>query len=86
LFAKSVTENGTHVLFIPVAETLQKFPHIAETVKTLPKRNALFHLVETGGWFEGVKDYSSPEGHLWGEKAHDIVGRNLAKFILSLAN
>jgi hypothetical protein len=86
LFAESVTENGIHLVFVPVAETLQKFPHIAETVKTLPKKNALFHLVETASWFEGVEDYSSPEGHLWGEKAHDIVGRNLAKFILSLPN
>jgi hypothetical protein len=85
LFAKSVTDNEIHVIFVPVGETLQRFSHIAESVKTIAKNNAFFHVVETGNWFEGVKDYSSPEGHLWGEKGHHIVGRNLAKFIVDLA-
>jgi hypothetical protein len=85
LFVKSLTENETHVIFLPVGESLHRFPYIAEAVKNTAKTNAFFHLVETGEWFKGVEDYSSPEGHGWGERAHQIIGRNLAKFIVNLA-
>lgn len=85
LFAKSVTDNHIYLVFVPVGETLQRFPHIAEAVKTIAKNNTLFHLVETKNWFDGVKDYASPEGHSWGNKAHHIVGRHLAQIVIDLA-
>jgi len=85
LFVKSLTENETHVIFLPVGESLHRFPYIAEAVKKIAETNAFFKLVETGQWFKGVEDYSSPEGHAWGGKAHQIIGRNLAKFIIGLA-
>ena len=34
------------------------------------------------GWFNGVSDFSTPEGHIWGKKGHQIVGENLAHVIL----
>jgi hypothetical protein len=85
LFVQSLTENKTQVIFLPVGESLHRFPYIAKAVKKIAETNAFFKLVETGQWFKGVEDYSSPEGHAWGGKAHQIIGRNLAKFIIGLA-
>jgi hypothetical protein len=85
LFVKSLSENKTHVLFVPVGQSLQRVPYIADSVKNIATKNAFFNVIETGEWFKGVEEYSSPEGHSWGEKAHRIIGRNLAKFIVDLA-
>jgi hypothetical protein len=84
LFVASVTKAGTHVLFLPVGESLRRFAFIGDGVYEIAKKNDLFHVLDTAGWFAGVEDYSSPEGHAWGQKAHAIIGRNLAAFISGL--
>jgi hypothetical protein len=84
LFVQRLSENETQLIFLPVGKSLHRFPYIAEAVKKIADTNAFFNLAETAEWFEGVEEYSSPEGHAWGEKAHRIVGRSLAKFITGL--
>ena len=64
---------------ISVNEKLDKFPFILKKIKKLEKSNLLEYL-EVNDWFKISAEYTSPEGHLWGIKAHSIIGRELAKF------
>lgn len=81
-FANDLKERKVDLILIAVNGALDRFPAIARRVGELDRAGRL-HYVEVEGWFEGVSDYGSPEGHSWGAKAHRIVGENLARVIVS---
>jgi len=80
LFAKDMNQKGIYLVMISVNGDLDKFPDIKSKVSDLSS-TGLVDYYEVMPWFENVTDYSSPEGHLWGKKAHYILGEMLSKII-----
>ncbi len=80
VFADTLKAQGTRFLMISVNGQLEKFPTIMREVRRLDAQG-LLEYVEVRPWFEGVTDYGSPEGHVWGTKGHQIVGEHLARIL-----
>jgi hypothetical protein len=59
---------------------LDGFPEIAAEVRRL-QGEGLLRYIDAAEWLKGESDYSSPEGHLWGAKAHRIIGGRLAELV-----
>lgn len=68
-------------MFISVNGDLKSFEMLTQAVDGLQQAGLLTYL-EVEPWFEGQRDFGSPEGHRWGVKAHAIIGRHLAAFIM----
>jgi len=43
----------------------------------------ILEYVDAADWLKGESEYSSPEGHLWGAKAHRIIGEHLGELVRS---
>jgi len=80
LFAKDLNLKGIELAMISRNGHLDKFPAIKAKVSDLSSKG-LVDYYEVMPWLENVTDYSSPEGHLWGKKAHYILGKKLSEVI-----
>lgn len=81
MFAKDLHNKGIKLIFISVNGHLEAYPKIINCIKNLEKQKAITYIA-VEPWFENIKDYGTPEGHQWGLKAHSIIGRKLAKYII----
>jgi len=84
-FAHELRKDGVRLVMIAVNDQLARFPRIEEKVLELDRDGALEY-VDVVPWFEGVGDYESPEGHVWGATGHEIIGQRLAEHITSKIN
>jgi len=80
MFAQDLRKHDVDLLMISVTDQLDYFPQIIERIEKL-EQNGFLEFVDTSEWLNGIEDYSSPEGHDWGEKAHRIIGSELAKIV-----
>lgn len=79
-FAKDLAERKIPLIMVGVNGQLGAYRNIGNKVFELEESGYLDY-VEVRPWFKNVKDFGSPEGHDWGKKAHEIVGRKLADYI-----
>lgn len=78
-FATDLDHRGIPLVMISVDEQLSRFPHIEETVHRLDQEGKLTYL-EVLDWLSGAGEYRSPEGHVWGPRAHAVIGRELGAY------
>jgi hypothetical protein len=76
-FAAQMRAEGRALWVISVDHQLTDFPHIDAAVHDLETRGDLKY-VEVVDWLHGHEPYHSPEGHMWGAPAHQIIGEHLA--------
>jgi len=81
-FAAKLDSMSIPLIMISVDGQLDNFPHIRETVHTLDQAGALNYL-EVLNWLDGMSDYRSAEGHAWGARAHEVIGRELGAYVAS---
>ena len=81
LFVNDLHKQGIEVIMISVNKHLERSKHVNKIVDELNDNNYL-NYVNVTPWFENIDDFGSPEGHIWGEIGHRILGENLAKVIL----
>lgn len=79
-FARDLHRNRVRFIMISVNGQLDQIPFIRRKVGELSLKGDMEY-VDVAPWFEGLKDFGSPEGHSWGSKAHSVIGTNLAKII-----
>ena len=82
MFANDLKRRGIRLIMISVNDQLRKAPHVKAKVLDLDARGLLDY-IEVADFFVGVTDYSSLQGHIWGKKAHHILGEKLSEIILS---
>jgi hypothetical protein len=82
VFAKDLAKKGVRLMMISVNGELEKFPSIISKLKVLQEEGVLKYF-DVREWFLGITDFGSPEGHVWGIKAHKLLGQNLGKVIRS---
>lgn len=83
-FARDLSENRIKLVLISVNGELDSWKMIRQAVDGLSQAGVLTYL-EVEPWFQGQRDFGSPEGHKWGVKAHAIIGRHLAAFFRGLS-
>jgi hypothetical protein len=81
LFARELTNAGIRLVVISVDRQLDGYPHIRTRVDELEATGQLRY-VEVLDWLKDEGNYRSLEGHIWGARAHAIIGRELARVIL----
>ena len=81
-FARDLNARGVRLVLVTVNGQLRQFPGIEETVERL-ESDGLLRFVDAADWLQGEGDYASPEGHLWGARAHRVLGERLAGMIAS---
>ncbi len=79
-FAEDLNYRGVKLLMIDGNDQLDQFPYIKEKISILHSEGLIYYY-KISPWFENVTNYSSPEGHIWGKKAHNIIGTNLSEII-----
>jgi hypothetical protein len=79
-FATDLHRRGVPLILLSVNGQLAGFPEIAAEVSRL-QEEGLLRYVDVADWLSGESDYASPEGHLWGAKAHRIIGERLAEML-----
>jgi hypothetical protein len=79
-FARELAQRGVRLIFLTVNGQLAQFPLIEQTVRRLEQRGQV-RFVDAAAWLEGMHDYGSPEGHLWGAPAQRVVGTRLAEMV-----
>ena len=79
-FARDLHARGIRLVLITVNRQLQAFPRIEEAVGRL-ESDGLLSFADAADWLEGEGDYASPEGHLWGSRAHRVLGERLAQIV-----
>ncbi len=77
VFCERVCSSGRRLILISVDHQLDQFPGIARAVRDLDDRGRLQY-VDMLEFLRGSEPYASPEGHIWGTRAHAIVGEALA--------
>jgi hypothetical protein len=82
-FAARLAADDVQLVVIAINGQLEHFPGIRDNMMVLDRAGSL-HYVEVLDWFEGVTDYRSPEGHIWGAKGHAVVAAGLAEVIREL--
>ncbi|MEJ2070463.1 MAG: hypothetical protein P8X58_08670 [Syntrophobacterales bacterium] len=83
-FANDLNGKGIILIMISVNKQLILFPNIKIEVDELSKKRCM-RFIDIDPWFRNVTDYGTPEGHIWGKKAHFIIGNNLSDIILDYA-
>jgi hypothetical protein len=79
-FVERLRREGTPLILISVDGQLDRYPAIRASVDSLCARRTLTYL-EVRDWLDGLANYHSPEGHLWGSPAHAAIGRGLAAYM-----
>lgn len=81
LFAQDLTKKEIKLILMPVNNEINNNSYLLEKIKDLDNKGYLYYL-DIDRWFdEPIENYQSPEGHLWGKKAHQIIGKKLAAII-----
>ena len=80
VFVKDLNSKGITVMMIAVNNQLEHFPMIEAKVSELSSKG-LIDYIEVMSWLKEVSNYGTPEGHLWGKKAHGIIGTKIAETI-----
>jgi len=80
LFARDLTNTGIRLVIISVDRQLDGYPHIRTRVDDLAAAGQLQY-IEVLDWLQDEGNYRSLEGHIWGARAHAIIGRELARMI-----
>ena len=80
LFVDDLNSKGIKILMISVDGHLERLPYINNMVMEL-QRNNILRYVEVRDWLDDEIDYRSPEGHAWGDKAHEIIGEQLSRIV-----
>lgn len=80
LFAAKLEELKLPLIMISVDRQLDEYPSIKEKVLELDAAGGFWYL-EVTEWLEGMEDYQSVEGHVWGKKAHEVIGKQLGDYI-----
>lgn len=85
LFAKDLKKQHiTTIIISNCDESLESFSEINKKVHEL-YNDGIIHYVKINEWFEDRSEYPpSPEGHVWGKKAHQQLGMKLAEYISEL--
>jgi hypothetical protein len=81
-FARDLHKSEVQLLLISVNGQLEEFPAIASKVHGLEAAGFLRYF-DAADWLRSMEDYASPEGHLWGARAHRILGKRLSEVIQS---
>ena len=82
-FVQDLYRRGIRLIMISVNGELDEFaPNVKKQVLGFDEKGLLSY-VEVKDYFKGVQNYSSPQGHAWGKKAHKILGEKLAEVVLS---
>jgi hypothetical protein len=79
-FAVELNRMGIPLVVIAVDNQMRRFAHIHGAVQSLDERGYLTYL-EVLEWLDGMPNYASPEGHIWGSPAHRVIGRELAAYV-----
>jgi hypothetical protein len=79
-FAEDLQARGVRLIFLSVNGQLAEFPEIATQIRVLEDQG-LVRSFDAATWLKDVQDYSTPEGHLWGARAHAVIGARLAEVI-----
>jgi hypothetical protein len=82
-FVAQLRADGVRVLYLPVNDELNGHPILTAGLERLDREDAI-ELLPTESWFEGMSDFGSPEGHIWGPVAHRLIASELAKRIRPL--
>lgn len=61
---------------ISLNNQLESFPYIKKKVFQLNSEE-LIDYYDITSWFENIANCGSPEGHVWGKKAHNIIGKRI---------
>lgn len=80
-FAARLKAEGRALVFISVDHQLEQFPWLAGRVREMHARGEL-RVVDVTEWLAGMENYGSPEGHVWGEPAHRVIGERLAEVLM----
>ena len=80
LFASDLNGRGIQLMMIAVNGDLNEYPHIKKKVIELDSRDLLDYY-EVEDFFEGIKDFGSPEGHIWGKVGHKVLGDHLTEIV-----
>jgi hypothetical protein len=80
LFARDLAARGKRLLVIAANGQIDEFPPIRRGVMDLDAQGVLRYL-EVRDWLGGMTGYESPEGHVWGVKAHDVIAQRLAEIV-----
>lgn len=82
-FAADLNSRDIKLIVISVNNQLKDYPEIDKTVLRLESRGLLDY-VEVVPLFDGLDDYISPQGHIWGTKAHERIGVHLSRVVRGL--
>ena len=82
-FVSDLARDRIVVLFLTVDHQLSAFPAIETLVRRLDSEGRL-RFIDGADLLQGMRDYSSPEGHLWGTDAHRVIGKELAKSLMRI--
>ena len=80
LFAKDLHAKGRRLLMIDTDNDLRDFALVKSAVTAL-EQEGLVDYCDTELWLKGMTDHQSPEGHVWGQKAHAVIAQKLAVHI-----
>jgi hypothetical protein len=83
LFAGNLNSNHKRLIMISLNGNLDGFPHIRQKVMELDTAGLLKYC-EVTHWLDGRTGYGAPDGHIWGSKAHRVIGRKLAETVKGL--
>jgi hypothetical protein len=81
-FVVHLRAEGRALWLISVDGQLHRFPRITSAVRDLEERGDIRY-IEVVDWLRGHEPYSSPEGHVWGPRAHKIIGDHLADAVVT---
>ena len=83
LFAQDLSSNHKKLIMISLNGNLDGFPHIRHKVMELDAAGLLKYC-EVTHWLDGRTGYQAPDGHIWGSKAHQVIGGKLAEAVKGL--
>lgn len=77
-FAEDLHRRGIGLIVFDVPRHFAKWPGVQSQLQALERRG-LLRVLESTAWFEGVRDYGTPEGHPWGPLGHRVVAEHLVE-------
>jgi hypothetical protein len=77
-FAEDLQRRGIGLIVFDVANHFAKWPGVQSHLQALAQRG-LVRVLESRPWFDGLRDYATPEGHPWGPLGHRIVAEHLVE-------
>jgi len=80
VFSRDLHRRGVALIMIAVAGHLDRAPSVQNKVFELELLGLLTY-EDVANLFIGISDYGSAEGHLWGKKAHNILGKRLSEVV-----